>query len=122
MLRQDARNIGTQVRTHRTQGTQKIRRLRQDATPTDQTQDPFLLMYKEEAQGGGGAATSVSDAVEGKWGVRVHQTQEMKGKRAREIREDRTQRADAIRPEAGSVRPEKKVFLLMHFKLLEVEA
>ena len=34
-------------------------------------------------------------------------------KKAREIREDRTQRADAIRPEAGSVRPEKKVFLLM---------
>jgi len=31
-LRQDARNVGTQVRTHRTQGTQKIRRLRQDAT------------------------------------------------------------------------------------------
>jgi len=28
----------------------------------------------------GGAATSASDAVEGKWGVRVHQTQEMKGK------------------------------------------
>ena len=44
-LRQDARNVGTQVRTHRTQGTQKIRRLRQDATPTDQTQDPFLLMF-----------------------------------------------------------------------------
>jgi len=32
------------------------------------------------ARGGGGAATSASDAVEGKWGVRVHQTQEMKGK------------------------------------------
>ena len=44
MLRQDARNVATQVRTHRTQGTQKICRLRQDATPTDQTQDPFLLM------------------------------------------------------------------------------
>ena len=29
---------------------------------------------------GGGAATSASDAVEGKWGVRVHQTQEMKDK------------------------------------------
>jgi len=29
---------------------------------------------------GGGAATSASDAVEGKWGVWVHQTQEMKGK------------------------------------------
>ena len=43
-LRQDARNIAMQVRTHRTQGTQKIRRLRQVATPTDQTQDPFLLM------------------------------------------------------------------------------
>jgi len=36
-----------------------------------------------------------------------------KAKKAREIREDWTQRADAIRPEAGSVRPEKKVFLLM---------
>jgi len=43
-LRQDARNVGTQVRTHRTQGTQKICRLRQDPTRTDQTQDPFLLM------------------------------------------------------------------------------
>jgi len=29
---------------------------------------------------GGGAATSASDAVEGKWGVRLHQTQEKKGK------------------------------------------
>jgi len=37
----------------------------------------------------------------------------MKGKKAQEIREDRTQRVDAIRPEAGSVRPEKMVFLLM---------
>jgi len=35
--------------------------------------------YKGEALGGGGAATSASD-VEGKWGVWVHQTQEMKGK------------------------------------------
>ena len=43
-MRQDGRNVGTQVRTHRTQGTQKIRRWREDATPTDQTQDPFLLM------------------------------------------------------------------------------
>jgi len=35
-------------------------------------------------QGGGrrrgGAATSMSDAVEGKWAIRVHQTQQMKGK------------------------------------------
>jgi len=31
-----------------------------------------------EARGGGEAATSTSDAVEGKWGIRVHQTQEMK--------------------------------------------
>ena len=36
-----------------------------------------------------------------------------KAKKAQEIREDRTQRADAIRPEAGSVRPEKQVFLMM---------
>jgi len=36
--------------------------------------------YKGEARGGGRAATSASDAVEGKWGFRVHQTQEMKGK------------------------------------------
>jgi len=41
---QAARNVATLVRTHRTQGTQKICRLHQDATPTDQTQDPFLLM------------------------------------------------------------------------------
>ena len=39
------RGVATQVRTHRTHGTQKIRGLRQDATPTDQTQGPFLLMY-----------------------------------------------------------------------------
>jgi len=38
------RGIATQVRAHRTHGTQKIRRLLQDATPTDQTQGPFLLM------------------------------------------------------------------------------
>ena len=37
------RGIATQVRTHRTHGTQEMRRLRQDATP-DQTQGPFLLM------------------------------------------------------------------------------
>jgi len=43
-LHQDARNVATQVRTHRTRGTQKICRLRHDATPTDQTPDPFLLM------------------------------------------------------------------------------
>jgi len=39
------RGVATQVRTHRTHGTQKIGRLRQDATPTDQTQGPFLLMH-----------------------------------------------------------------------------
>jgi len=39
------RGVAMQVRTHRTHGTQKIRRLRQDATPTDQTQSPFLLMF-----------------------------------------------------------------------------
>ena len=37
------RTHGTQVRTHRTHGTQNILRLRQDATPADQTQDPFLV-------------------------------------------------------------------------------
>ena len=46
-LRQDARNVAMQVRTHRTQGTQKIRRLRLDTTPTDQRQDPFLLMHED---------------------------------------------------------------------------
>jgi len=30
--------------------------------------------------GGGGVARRSSDALEGKWGVRAHQTQEMKGK------------------------------------------
>ena len=39
------RGVATQVRTHRTHGTQEMRRLRQDAMPTDQTQGPFLLMY-----------------------------------------------------------------------------
>jgi len=38
------RGIATQVRTLRTHGTQEMHRLRQDATPTDQTQGPFLLM------------------------------------------------------------------------------
>jgi len=42
-----------QVRTHRTHGTQEMHRLRQDATPTDQTQGLFLLMPPEaEAKGG----------------------------------------------------------------------
>jgi len=40
------RGVATQVRTHRTHGTQKIGRLRQDAMPADQTQDLFLLMLK----------------------------------------------------------------------------
>ena len=39
------RGVATQVRTHRTHGTQEMRRLCQDATPTDQTQAPFLLMH-----------------------------------------------------------------------------
>jgi len=38
------RGVATQVRTHKTHGTQEMSRLRQDATPTDQTQGPFLLM------------------------------------------------------------------------------
>jgi len=38
------RGVATQVRTHRTHGRQEMRRLRQDATPTDQMQGPFLLM------------------------------------------------------------------------------
>jgi len=44
-LGQDLRNVARQVRTHRTHGTQNIWSLRQDATPADQTQDPFLLMF-----------------------------------------------------------------------------
>jgi len=32
------------------------------------------------ALGAGGVARSASDALEGKWAVRAHQTQEMKGK------------------------------------------
>ena len=36
--------IAKQVRTHRTHGTKEMRRLRQDATPTDQIQGSFLLM------------------------------------------------------------------------------
>jgi len=71
-LRQDARNVGTQVRTHRTQGTQKIRRLRQDATPTDQTQDPFLLMWLDfervvVAVGSEGFVRGVQGCPVGKW-------------------------------------------------------
>ena len=45
MLCQEIRNLPTQVRKHRTHGTQNIQRLRQDATPADQTQAPFLLMF-----------------------------------------------------------------------------
>jgi len=37
-----------------------------------------------------------------------------KAKKVQEMREDLTQRADAIRPEAGSVHSEKKLFLVMH--------
>jgi len=48
--------------------------------------------------------------VEGEWGVRVDQTQEMKGKEST----GDLGGPDAIRPEAGSVRPEKKVLLLMY--------
>jgi len=36
-----------------------------------------------------------------------------KAKRAQEIRKDGRQRADWLRPDAGSIRPVKKVFLLM---------
>ena len=43
-LRQDTRNVAMQVRTHRTQGTQTISRLRQDGMPMDQMPDPFLLI------------------------------------------------------------------------------
>jgi len=39
------RGVATQVRTHLSQGTQEMRRLRQDATLADQTQGLFLLMY-----------------------------------------------------------------------------
>jgi len=45
------RGIAMQVRTHRTHGTQEMRRLRQDPTPTDQTQGPFLLMGSIKNQG-----------------------------------------------------------------------
>jgi len=45
------RRVATQVRTPRTHGTQEMRRLRQDATPTDQTQGPFLLMATIQATG-----------------------------------------------------------------------
>jgi len=38
------RGVATQVRTDRTHGTQEMRRLCQDAMPTDQTQGPFLMM------------------------------------------------------------------------------
>ena len=65
--------------------------------------------YRGETRGEGGAARSASDAVEGRWGVRVHQKQEMKGKEGTGDPGE----PDAIRPQAGSVRPEKKVFLLM---------
>ena len=37
--------VATQVRTHRTHGTQEMRRLHQDATPTDQRQGPLLLIW-----------------------------------------------------------------------------
>jgi len=63
---------------------------------------------------GGGAATSALDAVEGKWGVRVHQMQEVKGKEGTGDPGGPDSKRDAIRPEVGSVRPEKKMFLLMY--------
>ena len=48
------RGIATQVRTHRTHGTQEMRRLRQDTTPTDQTQGQFLLMTSDTVTIGSG--------------------------------------------------------------------
>jgi len=41
------RGVATKVRTYRTPGTQEMCRLRHDATPTDQTQGPFLLMVAQ---------------------------------------------------------------------------
>ena len=40
------RGVATQVMTHRTHGTHEMSRLRQDATPTDQTQGQFLLIMR----------------------------------------------------------------------------
>jgi len=48
------RGIATQVRTHRTHGTQEMRRLRQDTTPTDQTEGQFLLMTSDTVTIGSG--------------------------------------------------------------------
>jgi len=40
--------------------------------------------YKGKVVGGSRAAISASNAVEGRWGVRAHQTQEMKCKQGTE--------------------------------------
>jgi len=59
--------VAMQVRTHRTHGTQEIRRLSQDATLTDQTQGPFLLMRKESwgagVSGGEAGRRDVAGAI-----------------------------------------------------------
>jgi len=55
------RGVATQVRTHRTHGTQKICRLRQDATSPDQTQDLFLLMCLVYGWAGAGAGTEAGN-------------------------------------------------------------
>ena len=44
------RGVAKKVRRHRTDGTHEMRLWCQDATPTDQTQGPFLLMKLQHVQ------------------------------------------------------------------------
>jgi len=55
-----------------------------------------------EALGVGGATTSASDAMEGKWGVWVHRMQEMNGKKG--TRDSEGQDAKSGRYSSGSGR------------------
>jgi len=75
---------------------------------------PVDESIRDQIQGGVvrgvGAATMVSDAVEGKWGLRVQLTQGMKGKEGTGDPGRPDRKSPGICPEAGSVRPEKQSF------------
>jgi len=72
----------TDLGRQRCEGSRDCRRTRATARSTQEAsrREDKGADTRGRHEEGGGAATSASDAVEGKWGVRVHQTQEMKGK------------------------------------------
>jgi len=69
--------------------------------------------YNKKTLEGGGVASSALDALEGKWGVRVHQTQEMKGKEGSGDLAGREAKSGLASSGHGLDTPGKKAFLLM---------